>query len=172
MIPNAKKRKIHEEPIEDSSDSDSSFEDHIDYETTFSTRLVSTVVKNTNTPPTKAKLAIVEKLSAARNALHVSAHVAAMVGRETEYESIMRFFKECLAGKKGGSLYISGNPGTGKSRAVTLALAELAAQAEVCFLCRNMAGSTVCFCLLRHKLIFFCVPPTGLVTSLAIVSGM
>ena len=38
-----------------------------------------------------------------------------IIGRETEKEFITRFFKERINSKKGGALYISGNPGTGKT---------------------------------------------------------
>lgn len=42
-----------------------------------------------------------------------------LIGREEERSVISTFIQECLASNQGGSLYISGTPGTGKTALVT-----------------------------------------------------
>ncbi|XP_071737922.1 cell division control protein 6 homolog B-like [Rutidosis leptorrhynchoides] len=56
-----------------------------------------------------------EQLSVVKEVLHVSTAPSTIVCREDEQKRIVEFCKECVEQAQGGSLYISGCPGTGKS---------------------------------------------------------
>lgn len=47
-----------------------------------------------------------------------------LIGREKEAQSIRAFLDECIANRKGSSLYICGAPGTGKSMSITTVVEE------------------------------------------------
>ena len=51
----------------------------------------------------------------ARDALRLSHVPGSTRHRESEYESILRFFQGRLSRREGGSLYVCGAPGTGKT---------------------------------------------------------
>lgn len=57
----------------------------------------------------------VKQLSAVKEALHVSTDQSTVVCREDEQKRILEFCKQCVEQEKGGSLYVCGLPGTGKS---------------------------------------------------------
>ncbi|KAF3398451.1 Cell division control protein 18 [Penicillium rolfsii] len=56
--------------------------------------------------------------SQARQLFARGANSGRLVGRESEREKVATFIKECVKSRKGGCLYISGPPGTGKSAMV------------------------------------------------------
>lgn len=56
-----------------------------------------------------------EQLSLVKEALHVSASPSAIVCRDNEQNRVLGFLKKCVEEEKGGSLYVCGCPGTGKS---------------------------------------------------------
>jgi len=53
--------------------------------------------------------------SKAKGLLSRSAPLSKVQGREEEKEGILKFLRKCVEERKGGSLYISGAPGSGKS---------------------------------------------------------
>lgn len=56
-----------------------------------------------------------EQLSSVKQTLHVSAAPSAIVCRDKEQNRVLEFLKRCVEEEKGGSLYVCGCPGTGKS---------------------------------------------------------
>ncbi len=64
---------------------------------------------------------LVSKFTKARQALHTSTPDT-IVCRDEELAFIEKFMKEHIDGRKPGSMYISGRPGTGKTACVTYTL--------------------------------------------------
>ncbi|KAF6153542.1 hypothetical protein GIB67_027409 [Kingdonia uniflora] len=56
-----------------------------------------------------------EQMSAVKEAIHVSSVPPAIFCREEEQKRVFEFCKSCIEQQKGGSLYVCGCPGTGKT---------------------------------------------------------
>ncbi|KAJ2783221.1 AAA ATPase [Coemansia javaensis] len=66
-------------------------------------------------------------LAAAKSALHRSTAAPQIVGRESEQGAIRRFLQATVEQGRGGSMYISGNPGTGKTACLQALIKQSAA---------------------------------------------
>lgn len=71
------------------------------------------VTKHARSPTTKSKHLL--SFVAAKTALHRSTAAPQIIGREKEQDAIRSFLKSTVEQGHGGSMYISGNPGTGKT---------------------------------------------------------
>lgn len=65
------------------------------------------------------------EFSSAVNKLHLRGDIEEIPARQKEYNDIMGFISERIAGKIGGCMYISGVPGTGKTLTVTRVITDL-----------------------------------------------
>ncbi|OOQ90812.1 putative cell division control protein Cdc6 [Penicillium brasilianum] len=78
--------------------------------------------RHANLPPTPRQsatpTAAQSVYSQARQLFARGANSGRLVGRETEREKVATFIEDCVKTQKGGCLYISGPPGTGKSAMV------------------------------------------------------
>ncbi|KAJ2787460.1 AAA ATPase [Coemansia interrupta] len=77
------------------------------------------VVKNTSTGTDMAtgvkKTKVASPFVAVKSVMHRSTAAPQIVGRESEQEAIRKFLETTVEKGRGGSMYISGNPGTGKT---------------------------------------------------------
>ena len=74
----------------------------------------SLVARGTRFNPTDPAM-----VAAAKSALHTSTAPGEVLCRETERKTVLDFVTKCLKAKRGGSVYVCGLPGTGKSLTVS-----------------------------------------------------
>lgn len=80
------------------------------------------------TPGTSSSHPIIYSL--ARQLFTLSSSPGRLVERDAERDEVQRFVESHIAGKKGGCLYVSGPPGTGKSALVNEILSSLPEEVE------------------------------------------
>ncbi|KAJ2229951.1 AAA ATPase [Coemansia sp. RSA 485] len=79
------------------------------------TKSNSNTKENGTAPSNTKKTKTLTPFVAAKNILHRSTAAPQIIGRETEQAAIKQFLETTVEKGRGGSMYISGNPGTGKT---------------------------------------------------------
>jgi len=108
-----------------------------------------------------------DRIGLAKKALHTSIP-ADLPCRENEIEYVQQFLTTHILGKKGGSLYISGSPGTGKTAVVRHVLDKIQLEnsengknlpyVPIFINCMNLGSPALVFELIGKELRFNCKP--------------